>query len=655
MLSSMPIVTELFGNGFPAGQRGTAAKEDSSGLFGRLLGKSLSPKNCLGVRCAQKVQGAAPGSEKTLSLKDLRSIMASLKKALSKANQTDTNLVIKQPDELALTQFLRAFGLKEGEIAQAKREMSTGREGEYSLAALFVLLDKHTTGPGVKGLLQESPLSPQETAALTGLGEGSAVSPRDDTAPIYLDAPLGAEGTGAGAGTPAAASAGVGYDNVFPSQANVASTGAVQGSAFANQENGDLTGMSRNWSIPEAGAVLPQSEGKTPLPQEGISPSDRAAINGMLEDLGLSPSEIVRLSEGLSTVKGFVSLDELAQAVKNESKRYPAHTVPLQEGHEERLTDLLTRLGLSEEEIRQTAAAAGLGDGELSLKKLASVLDKAADIVDRRKSPVQTGKFLSDLEHLLSRVKVKEPLQSAGRADAGVLRPWQDKWLEGVQKEYAQLDSGHPAVAATVAIAEKVQAEEGGTPRHLEEFVPDPVIHKGDPKILMPGEGSSAVAGRIETTVDAASNTVRQAVHPDAVFPQIMDRVLASVRLKDDKVVMRLFPPQLGEVKVNLVLKDNHLATTFIIDNQHVKEIVESSLPQLRTALLQQGITMGECNVELNEDFSRFFGFQERSGGRGAQAGPGDSSGQGIGSLGDIESASMDSRASPGQGIDFFA
>ncbi|MDP2798764.1 MAG: flagellar hook-length control protein FliK, partial [Deltaproteobacteria bacterium] len=173
------------------------------------------------------------------------------------------------------------------------------------------------------------------------------------------------------------------------------------------------------------------------------------------------------------------------------------------------------------------------------------------------------------------------------------------------------------------------------------------------PLFILNGVPLASAANNVSS---AAKETIRPVVYPEDIFPQITDRLFGSLRLKEDQVIIKLFPPHLGEVKVNLVFKNDHLHTTFTLDNYRVKEIVESGLPQLRTALSEQGIKMGECHVELSQDFRQFFREHEPYAGHGRRPWPlyrdGDedyAGGEGI------EAVSINPPKSLIQGIDLFA
>ncbi|MEW6327483.1 MAG: flagellar hook-length control protein FliK [Thermodesulfobacteriota bacterium] len=450
-----------------------------------------------------------------LCLNDLRDILRSLKNTLKETGLSGTGLVIEHPDELMLTEFLRACGLKEAEISQVTAKMK-GEEGEYNLNILFTMLD------------------PQ----------------------------------------------------------------ALQDKARAD-------------------------EGQEPLlsPQHRMTLSDLSAISAMLEGFGLTPQEIKGISEECLTEDGFIKIGQLVRTLQEECKR-PLSSMPLEEWHEDSLADLLAKLGLTEEEIRKVAVEAGLSDKRFSLPKLVSILDKATEVVERKQNPIDADRFLRNLEHLLGKIKLEIDVKPGTPNNVGALRAWQDKWLERLREVNAGLDPKEQTLTLDSWFEGKPSVEGGIAPVRLEEMAEHQMVNlKLDQKMPFTIDRLPLISAA-DTVSSAAKETIRPAVYPEDIFSQITGRLFGSLRLKEDQVVIKLFPPHLGEVKVNLVFKNDHLHTTFTLDNHRVKEIVESSLPQLRTALSEQGIKMGECHVELSQDFRQFFREHEPYAGQGRRPWP---------------------------------
>ncbi|MDD5153778.1 MAG: flagellar hook-length control protein FliK [Desulfovibrionales bacterium] len=405
---------------------------------------------------------------------------------------------------------------------------------------------------------------------------------------------------------------------------------------------------------PQALQDKAQAESLLP-PQHRMTLSDLSAISSMLEGFGLTPQEIRGISEKCLTEGGFVKIGQLVRTLEEECKR-PLSGMPLEEWHEDSLAGLLAKLGLTEEEIRKIAVEAGLSDKSFSLPKLVSILDKTTEVVERKQNPIDADSFFHNLEHLLSKIKLETEVRPAGDSRMAALRSWQDSWLERLREVRAGLDLKEQALTLDSWSNGKLSVEGGIAPVWLEEMAgqwahSEKLVQK--PLFILDGAPLASAANNVSS---AAKDTIRPVVYPEDIFSQITGRLSGSLRLKEDQVIIKLFPPHLGEVKVNLVFKNDQLHTTFTLDNYRVKEIVESGLPQLRTALSEQGIKMGECHVELSQDFRQFFREHEPYAGHDRRPWPlyrdGDedyAGGEGI------EAVPINSPKSLTQGIDLFA
>jgi flagellar hook-length control protein FliK len=60
---------------------------------------------------------------------------------------------------------------------------------------------------------------------------------------------------------------------------------------------------------------------------------------------------------------------------------------------------------------------------------------------------------------------------------------------------------------------------------------------------------------------------------------------------------LNLNPAGLGPLKVTLSLGDNQAQAMFVSAHESVRKAVEAALPQLRTSLSEQGITLGQASV----------------------------------------------------------
>ena len=91
-------------------------------------------------------------------------------------------------------------------------------------------------------------------------------------------------------------------------------------------------------------------------------------------------------------------------------------------------------------------------------------------------------------------------------------------------------------------------------------------------------------------------------VHQDEVFQQFIDRFQMTKRALDTQINIKLHPAELGEVNINLSVKDGAIRANVVAQSQHVQEIIEKNMGKLRTVLEQQGFTIEELTVTAKSD-----------------------------------------------------
>ena len=80
---------------------------------------------------------------------------------------------------------------------------------------------------------------------------------------------------------------------------------------------------------------------------------------------------------------------------------------------------------------------------------------------------------------------------------------------------------------------------------------------------------------------------------------------------------LNLNPAGLGPLKVTLTMGDNQAQAMFVSAHEGVRKAVEAALPQLRTTLAEQGISLGQTSVGAEtRQPSRQGGFAEQNPGR---------------------------------------
>jgi len=74
----------------------------------------------------------------------------------------------------------------------------------------------------------------------------------------------------------------------------------------------------------------------------------------------------------------------------------------------------------------------------------------------------------------------------------------------------------------------------------------------------------------------------------------------------EDKILIKLFPPELGRVQIELIRKDQAIEIRISTENQSVREIILSNSEQLRQNLQNSGIQLRNFEVNIG-NFREFF------------------------------------------------
>jgi flagellar hook-length control protein FliK len=96
-------------------------------------------------------------------------------------------------------------------------------------------------------------------------------------------------------------------------------------------------------------------------------------------------------------------------------------------------------------------------------------------------------------------------------------------------------------------------------------------------------------------------------VSEQEVINQLMQRFQMTTRLQSSKINLRLHPAELGELKIDLTVKEGTIKASVFAQNQHVQEILERNMPKLRATLEQQGFTIDEIVVSFRSETAKEF------------------------------------------------
>jgi flagellar hook-length control protein FliK len=102
--------------------------------------------------------------------------------------------------------------------------------------------------------------------------------------------------------------------------------------------------------------------------------------------------------------------------------------------------------------------------------------------------------------------------------------------------------------------------------------------------------------------------------------------VSASLRQNSQEARIQLEPPELGKLKIALVLEGGRVHARIIAESAEVGALIQNHLPELKQALQSHSLELDTVRVDVNSgggeqgDFSR--GFQQDLGARGGRGGP---------------------------------
>ncbi|MEO2266898.1 flagellar hook-length control protein FliK [Pseudoalteromonas sp. YIC-656] len=97
---------------------------------------------------------------------------------------------------------------------------------------------------------------------------------------------------------------------------------------------------------------------------------------------------------------------------------------------------------------------------------------------------------------------------------------------------------------------------------------------------------------------------------------QLHQRVNMLLNLSNQQAEIRLDPPELGSMQVRVRSEGEQAHVNFVVQNQQAKEALEQTMPRLRELLAQQGLALGDTNVEQQGQQQEFDGNESQFAGQ---------------------------------------
>ncbi len=96
-------------------------------------------------------------------------------------------------------------------------------------------------------------------------------------------------------------------------------------------------------------------------------------------------------------------------------------------------------------------------------------------------------------------------------------------------------------------------------------------------------------------------------------YTQVENMIKMNFNADTKEMKLRLSPDDLGEVEVKISIEKNIMRAEFLVENEKVKEMLESRFTDLKNALLEKGISTSEINVNISGGNSQEKGYAQRA------------------------------------------
>ena len=83
------------------------------------------------------------------------------------------------------------------------------------------------------------------------------------------------------------------------------------------------------------------------------------------------------------------------------------------------------------------------------------------------------------------------------------------------------------------------------------------------------------------------------------------------LNINNKEAEIRLDPPELGSMQIRIRSEAEQAQVNFVVQNQQAKEALEQSMPKLKEMLAEQGIQLGESNIQQDSGSSSEQGTDE--------------------------------------------
>lgn len=357
-------------------------------------------------------------------------------------------------------------------------------------------------------------------------------------------------------------------------------------------------------------------------------------LEAILTKMGMPQDALDAISAKAVTGDGNIDLNLLLQALEETGTQNNLLPVELSDWESEQMQNLLALAGVTLEEqnelLPERFLNQVLGQDEagrpvtLTFDRLQNMLRDALASLQNSQPKVDLPVFLSDLEQIMSQAKFQN--QSVGWTP--VVEESVNTVFQKLQElvDFARVKVEENSLAEDQALDDDMadwfkSIEEKFAGQSLQDETADFAGNQSGGQVLeemttatssltephqpvtnfIVGRSAADPAQVVETARNESfvRTPSRQLQHQ--VFQQLSDGVIRGLRSQEHQLVLRLYPQDLGEVKVNLLVRDEHVSVSFNMENARVKEMLESTMEEFKQNLDQKGFKLGECFVSVGQ------------------------------------------------------
>jgi len=354
-------------------------------------------------------------------------------------------------------------------------------------------------------------------------------------------------------------------------------------------------------------------------------------LQTLLSQMGVPMDQIGSMTEPAVTGDNKLDLAILLEGLKKLSAN---GTAQLSGWDTQELQSILSDAGLAQDQVKEIFKGLATVTPQdqpitVNLEQLTSMLEKAVQEARQNRPQVDVQAFVSELSAILEQASadgaphnwtplVQQSLQAVYEklqqivdlSKVSVER--RDQTLDRLQylteraalftdTQTEQVPGASGAGDADPAQVAAIMQQSGELP------VDGDALLQGNGDDAVPPEAAAAELKILQATNALAASEAAQAAKPlpstlqQYIYDQLANGVLRGLQNGEHHLVLKLHPPELGEVKVDLVVRHDQLSVSFSMENSRVKQALENNMQQFRDNLEQRGFVLQQCFVSVGD------------------------------------------------------